>query len=496
MKGDSNMERNTRTVAFYLPQFHEIEENNRAWGKGFTEWDNVRKAEPLFPGHNQPREPLYNHYYNLLDINTLKWQVQLAKKYGLYGFCFYHYWFRDGKRVLQKPAEMLLKNTEITMPFCFSWANEPWTKTWHGAAGEKEVLLEQRYGREQQWQEHFDYLLPFFEDKRYIKIDGKPVFLIYQINKIGCFNKMADYWNMLAEQNGIPGIYLIDMLTNDGKVTKNKRVFASVDFEPGKDKRRNAVREGELNIESYDEVCTQMICSAHKKNEYRCIFVDYDDTPRRGKRGCIFPGSSPQKFGTYLQKIIDLSQKEGNEYVFINAWNEWGEGNYLEPDKKNGYEYLEALERALNGDYEEFKIEKEQSSADASEIVEIRVEKFKRYYALCNQWIKNINDGYHVEQYFINKEYQKIAVYGMGELGNRLVEALEDTEVKVCYGITENMWDAFAEIEIKGLEEEEMFGEIDCIVVTPIHLFDEIAKTLQMKSHCAVISLEDVIFGM
>lgn len=488
------MRSDIKMIAFYLPQFHEIEENNRAWGKGFTEWDNVKKAVPLFLGHNQPREPLNDNYYNLLNIDTLKWQIQLAKKYGVYGFCFYHYWFCDGKRVLEKPAEILLKNMSLDIPFCFAWANEPWTKTWHGAAGEKEVLLEQRYGGERQWKEHFDYLLPFFQDDRYIKVNGKPVFLIYQINKIGCFNRMVDYWNMLAEQNGISGIYVVDMLTNDGKVSKNKRVSASVDFEPGKDKRKHAVQEGELNIEPYDDVCTGMISLPHAKNEYRCIFVDYDDTPRRGKQGCIFPGSTPEKFGKYLQKIIALSQEEENEFIFINAWNEWGEGNYLEPDKKNGYSYLEAVEKALNDKYEELVTE-ELVIAERS-IEESRAEKFRQYYDLCNQWIKNINDGYCVEQYFMDKKYMKIAVYGMGELGNRLVEALENTEVQVCYGITENMWDAFAEIEIKGLDEEETFGEIDCIVVTPIHLFGEIAEALRMKSDCAVVSLEDVIFGM
>ncbi len=126
-----------KIIALYLPQFHEIEENNHAWGKGFTEWDNVRKAEPLFDGHCQPREPLNDNYYNLLDISTLKWQAGLAKKYGVYGFCFYHYWFRDGKHVLEKPSELLLGHTEIDLPYCFSWANEPWTKTFRAAVWDR-----------------------------------------------------------------------------------------------------------------------------------------------------------------------------------------------------------------------------------------------------------------------------------------------------------------------------------------------------------------------
>lgn len=492
-KGGASMENKVKIIAFYLPQFHEIEENNKAWGKGFTEWDNVKKAMPLFEGHYQPREPLNDNYYNLLNPDTLDWQVKLAKKYGVYGFCFYHYWFRDGRRVLEKPSEMLLNSPGFDIPFCFSWANEPWTRTWHGAAGEKEVLIEQRYGDEGQWKEHFAYLLPFFKDRRYIKVDGKPVFLIYQINKIGCFNRMADLWESLAIQNGIPGIYIVDMLTGDGKVSRNKRVFASVDFEPGKEKRKNSQNKRKPNIDSYDEVCLQMINTIHKKNEYRCIFVDYDDTPRRGMDGNIFPGSSPDKFGMYLQKIIEYSQKEDNSFVFLNAWNEWGEGNYLEPDKKNGYAYLEAVQKALQGEYKELLQEKEIQGLYNNLP---KVEKFRQYYELCNQWIKNLNDGYCIGQYFIDNKYTKIAIYGMGELGNRLVEALENTPVTVCYGISKNMWDAFAEIDIKGLDEKEFFNDIDCIVVTPVHFYKEIEEELRQKSDCDIISLEDVVYGL
>lgn len=470
-----------------------MEENNRAWGQGFTEWDNVKKAVPLFDGHYQPREPLNDNYYNLLNLDTLRWQIQLAKEYGVYGFCFYHYWFRDGRRVLEKPAEILLKTLDLDIPFCFSWANEPWTKTWHGAGGEKEVLLEQRYGNEKQWKEHFEYLLPFFKDRRYIKVDEKPMLLIYQINKIGCFNRMIDYWEKLAVQNGIPGIYIVDMLTNDGKVSKNKRVIASVDFEPGKEKRKRVGQEEGLNIDSYDEVCNQMLNSPHKKKEYRCIFVDYDDTPRRGREGNIFPGSTPEKFGRYLQKMIELSREEGKEIVFINAWNEWGEGNYLEPDKKNGYEYLKAVQRALMGGYEELELP-ENITVQSNE--KAKDEKFRGYYELCNQWIKNVNDGYRIEEYFIEKKYYNIAVYGMGELGNRLIEALEDTSVNVQYGINKNMWEAFAEIDIKGMEEETCFIDVDCIVVTPIHIYEDIADELRLKADCDIISLEDVVYGM
>lgn len=490
---ENRTEQDMKLVAYYLPQFHEIPENNQAWGEGFTEWTNVKKAVPLFEGHSQPREPLGGNYYNLLDIEAMRWQVSLAKKYGLYGFCFYHYRFKDGKMVLEKPVELLRTHPELEIAYCFSWANEPWTRTWHGAAGEKEMLLEQGYGDEGQWLDHFEYLLPYFKDDRYIKIDGRPVFLIYQINKIGCFSRMIDHWETLAVKNGFQGLYIVDMLTSDGKKSNNKRVSASVDFAPGKAQRRKKEEKETYSRPSYSDSYNTMLNEAHKEKEFRCVFVDYDDSPRRGENACIYEGASPQRFGEYLQKTIGLSKEEGNEYVFVNAWNEWGEGNYLEPDKKNGYAYLEALRDALLGNCQDIKLEQ---NGQVKSKEDKQVEKYRRYYELCSRWIKNTNDGYKIEEYFCSKGYRDIAVYGMGELGNRLVEALENTPVNVRYGIDKSVWAAYGEIEIKGIEEERSFRGIDCIVVTAIHLYDEIAKELALKADCNIISLEDVIYGL
>lgn len=480
-----------KIIAYYLPQFHEIEENNRSWGKGFTEWENVKKSKKLFDGHNQPRQPLNNNYYNLLDIDTIKWQVELAKKYGVYGFCYYHYWFRDGKHVLEKPCEILLAHKEIDMPFCFSWANEPWTKTWHGAKGEKEILIEQRYGNKKQWREHFEYLLPFFKDSRYISINGKPVFLIYHINQIGCFNQMIDYWNELCIENGIAGMYIIDMLTADGKISRNKRVSASVAFEPGRALRKKGKDETEKPIvRNYDNIYMEMLSSNYNKNVYRTAFVDYDDSPRRGSNGIVFNGSTPEKFGMYLQKTIELSEKEEKNYIFVNAWNEWGEGNYLEPDENNKYAYLEALQKALKKQFSDIKIEK-------SENVKMETnEKYRMYYEVCNQWIKMQNNNYSIETFFKEKGYYRIAIYGMGELGNRLIESLDGSDIQVKYGIEKELTTGFAEIDIRGFDEEEIFIDIDCIVVTPIHMYDQIKKQLQVKCNCDVISLEDVVYGL
>lgn len=478
-----------KIISFYLPQFHEIEENNRAWGKGFTEWDNVKTAKSLFKGHNQPRKPLNNNYYNLTDINVIKWQAKLAQKYGIDGFCFYHYWFKDGKHVLEKPSELFLYNKDIDLQFCFSWANEPWTKTWHGASGEKEVLLEQHYGEKKQWKEHFEYLLQFFQDKRYIIKDNKPIFLIYHINKIGCFRQMIDYWNKLAMQNGFDGLYIIDMLTVNGKVYKDKRVAASVDFEPSKAFRKTKINNCGISLCDYDEAYMKMLSVSHKKNAYRCVFVDYDDSPRRGANGIAFKGSFPEKFGKYLQKTIQLSEKEGNDIIFINAWNEWGESNYLEPDVINKYKYLEAVKNAIELKYEDIEDITIKS-------LDIQIDKFRQYYDICNRWIKLINDGYSIEKYFNEKGYNTIAIYGMGELGNRLLESLSNTKVTIAYGINKDMWDAYAEIDVLSIDEEEKFVGIDCIIVTPIHIFTKIKKDLSKKCSCDIISLEDVIFGI
>ena len=161
---------NTKIIAFYLPQFHRIPENDKWWGEGFTEWTNTKSSKPLFKGHDQPKEPLNDNYYNLLDKDTRKWQGELAKKYGIYAFCYYHYWF-NGKLLLQKPIEKMLNQNEPNLPFCMCWANEPWSRSWDGR--EKEVIMPQAYGEKKQWKKHFDYLLPFFKDTRYIKVGNK-----------------------------------------------------------------------------------------------------------------------------------------------------------------------------------------------------------------------------------------------------------------------------------------------------------------------------------
>lgn len=350
-----------KLIAFYLPQFHEIPENNKTWGEGFTEWTNVKRAYPLFMGHNQPRKPLHDNYYNLLKDGIMEWQMALAKQAGIYGFCFYHYWFQ-GRMVLEKPVEMLLKNKKIDFHYCFAWANEPWTKTWHGAGGSREIMIPQTYGGEEEWKLHYEYFRKYFMDRRYIKEKNRPVLLVYRLRNIPHFNDMIRYWNESAKKDGFSGIFILLMNKWRENEIKSRWVDGSVDFEPNKTraemlyappllppKAKTSLLWNRLALRttSYKKLYERMICTIHEKNQFRTVFVDFDDSPRRGARAFIMEGSTPKKFGKYLKRSIQCSRAEGNEYLFINAWNEWGEGNYLEPDTKHGYGYLKVIRQVL-----------------------------------------------------------------------------------------------------------------------------------------------------
>ncbi|HFI0120613.1 TPA: glycoside hydrolase family 99-like domain-containing protein [Streptococcus suis] len=373
-----------KTIAFYLPQFHSIPENDEWWGKGFTEWTNMKAAKPLFEGHNQPRIPLNNNYYNLLDEKTMEWQVELAKKHGLYGFCFYHYWF-NGHMLLEKPMEIMRQSEKINFPYTICWANEPWTNAWKSDGNEK-TLIAQHYGREKEWKQHFEYLLQFFKDKNYIVENNKPLLLIYRPEIIECLNEMLDYWNELAIESGFSGIdfgyqqvsyYLLD--------NKDESRFRyRIEYQPGyarydvqkhaeglsqyllpiKTKIRNLaygfdkiaktnlsskLTRKKLSVEDYDDLCTAII-NRHGEDEKSVagMFVDWDNTPRRGDRGRVCLGSTPEKFQYYMtEQIKNVKKTYQNDMIFIFAWNEWAEGGYLEPDEKFRYGYLEGLKESL-----------------------------------------------------------------------------------------------------------------------------------------------------
>lgn len=355
------MEKNEalKYIAFYLPQYHPIRENNEWWGEGFTEWTNTKKALPLFEGHRQPREPLNDYYYDLRDISAHLWQSELLKKYNVYGLCYYHYWF-NGKLLLQKPAELLLEHKEIDTRFCFSWANEPWTRNWDGR--EYAVLMPQEYGTEEDWKKHFEYLLPFFMDDRYIKIDGKPLFVLYASGMIGRCAEMTACWRRLAQENGLAGLYIAETL-NSKRGQNHPHLQdsdACIEFEPTLTLFGGFTPYSEhrfvlntLHTFSYDAVWNRILerKSGYGSREKFCgAFVDWDNSPRVGLRASVCTGSVPKLFKTYLRRLTEKCIAEGNSrFIFINAWNEWAEGAYLEPDKENGTKYLEAILETSGG---------------------------------------------------------------------------------------------------------------------------------------------------
>lgn len=365
-----------KVIAFYLPQFHTIPENDEWWGKGFTEWKNVRNAVPLFEGHQQPRVPLNSNYYNLLDIKTMRWQVDLAKEYGIYGFCMYHYWF-GGHKLLEKPVELFQQNRSLDTHFCICWANENWTKTW--AAEKNSILISQKYGNRSEWKEHFDYLLPFFKDERYIKEDNKPLFVIYKPEIIPCLHEMLVYWNELAMKHGFSGLLFASQYPLAEKKKVEKHISYIIEYQPisafiwtnklyykffrsiknivtkafGKIFQTSFFTtlklEFKLDIKDYDKIWKAIL--THNPTNEKSIpgaFVDWDNTPRRHNRGSICLGASPAKFKKYFLELIKKAKIEyTTDYLFVFAWNEWAEGGYLEPDEKNQYQYLQAIKECL-----------------------------------------------------------------------------------------------------------------------------------------------------
>lgn len=369
---------NMKIIAFYLPQFHEIPENNKWWGKGFTEWVNVKRAKPLIKNQNQPRIPLNHNYYNLLEDETKKWQIDLAKKYGIYGFCMYHYWF-NGHLLLEKPVEQYLKNKELDFPFCLCWANENWTNAW--AAGGNKILISQTYGNRKEWQSHFEYFLPFFKDERYIKEDGCPLLVVYKPDIMENMNEIFDYWKELAIKNGFNGLKIASQFADKSDLRGNdSRIDYFIEYQPNfaarwvKGRLYNKLRllkkslviqigkifkttyfttctlENKLEMRNYDAYWKAIL--NHKPESIKAIpgaFVDWDNTPRKGERGSVFYNSSPEKFKEYFSKLVKKAKCEyATDYIFVFAWNEWAEGGYLEPDERNGYRYLEAIRDCLS----------------------------------------------------------------------------------------------------------------------------------------------------
>lgn len=357
--------RQTKILALYLPQYHTFPENDAWWGKGFTEWTNVRKAKPLYKGHYQPEIPLNNDYYDLADYSVMKRQMENAKKYGIDGFCYYHYWF-GGHLLMEKPLETMRDASGEKLPYCLCWANEPWTRAWDGKSGI--VLMPQNYGGEKEWEKHFQYLLSFFRDRFYLKEDNAPVLVVYRCNNIPDCDAMAAYWNRRAREEGFSGIYLIEEVNTFQKEPVLSESKAYLEFEPvfttnhrrsfvekALDKTRTVLfnlvtRNHCIHVYKYDMVWRNIVRRKEvpMDGKQRCpgAFVRWDNTPRKGSNAIFYAGASPKAFEKFMRKQLEQSEKNGCRYIFLNAWNEWGEGAYMEPDSRYGWAFLNALKRA------------------------------------------------------------------------------------------------------------------------------------------------------
>ncbi len=356
-----------RIISLYLPQFHRIPENDQWWGSGFTEWTNVKKSKPLYQGHLQPRIPLNDEYYDLSDTGVLIDQMKQALSYGIDGFCFYHYWFGNGRKLLEKPLENLLFEKKLPLEFMLCWANEPWTRTWDGDRGAKEVLVSQEYGTEDEWVLHYEYLSMFFERSEYIKIKNKPVICVYNSSDIACRRNMFKCWDTQAKKSGFSGIYIINAVRKPAMNEIPIIGDAIFDFEPFftigciKEKmesishRRKALYGNEnIIIYDYEKFCQYMTRRMAIKDTYHNLgfFVGWDNSPRVGRNvKLIFENNSPQVFERFFRLQYRKSIELKNEFIFINAWNEWGEGTFLQADIEYGYGYLNAIKRVVRENY-------------------------------------------------------------------------------------------------------------------------------------------------
>jgi lipopolysaccharide biosynthesis protein len=358
-----------KAIAFYLPQFHPVPENDEWWGKGFTEWTNVTKAKPLFPGHYQPHLPADLGFYDLRLPEVRQAQADLARQYGIHGFCYYHYWFH-GKRLLERPFNEVLASGQPDFPFCLCWANQNWTRRWDGK--EQEILIEQTYSEEDDRQ-HIQWLASAFADPRYIKVDGKPLFLVYLVSELPDPVRTSEIWREECRRLGI-GEIILASVHSQIEEHKDPRLIGfdiAIEFQPDWTQLTNphrlpggfigkARRKLNLTFPPYSSNLIYDYTSAVERmirkrtpTKYRripCVMPGWDNCARKSQQAIILRDSSPQVYKYWLEKTVEKElarEAEEEKVIFINAWNEWAEGNHLEPCRKWGHEYLEATKEVL-----------------------------------------------------------------------------------------------------------------------------------------------------
>jgi hypothetical protein len=356
-----------RFIALYLPQYHPIPENDAWWGNGFTEWTNVTKAKPLFQGHHQPNLPADLGFYDLRVPEVRIAQAELAHEHGIEGFCYWHYWFGNGKRLLDRPFNEVLQSGQPNFPFCLGWANHTWSGIWDGCP--ERILIEQTYPGKKDYKAHFDALVEAFADERYMKVNGKPIFLVFLPKHLPNSLEFTDYWRELAIQLGFPGLYFIG-LSVDPNWNHGADGFDAFSSHPPKDivdrlpKRlidrvfrkvlkkdvREFLRDHFAIPRTYDY--QQLVDFVfpdvpHDRRFLPCMVPNWDNTPRSGINGLIFQNSTPELFQKQVKNAILRIEKYPSEeqIILIKSWNEWAEGNYLEPDRRFGKAYLEVIRK-------------------------------------------------------------------------------------------------------------------------------------------------------
>ena len=380
-----------RVIALYLPQFHPTPENDRWWGPGFTEWTNVAKAKPLFRGHQQPRIPADLGFYDLRLPETREQQAQLAREAGVEGYCYYHYWFGNGRQLLERPLQEVVASGKPDFPFCICWANHTWSnKTWErkSAVQKNSVLMEQTYPGTEDDIAHFNTLLPMFKDRRYMTVDGKLIFAIYDPFGFKNVQQFIATWRRLAEENGLPGFHFIGMTPStltirtapDGtlqRVMPNLESSAEI-YRRVLDLGFDAVnslgkRRGEMLYEGkwkniaktvlrhigfptgsmrYDYERTVRNYFAPEdtwENVYPSILPQWDRTPRVASMDGVYVNATPEKFENHIRLALSLIKDKQPEHriLFLKSWNEWGEGNYVEPDMEWGHGFIDAIHNAV-----------------------------------------------------------------------------------------------------------------------------------------------------
>lgn len=354
-----------KIIAFYLPQYHPIPENDEWWGKGFTEWTNVTKARPLFRGHYQPHLPADLGFYDLRLPEARQAQADLAKEYSIHGFCYYHYWF-NGRRLLNRPFDEVLASGKPDFPFCLCWANEKWTRAWDGYSGID--LVVQHYSDVDDFA-HIKWLAPVFSDPRYIRYDNKPLFLVYRSSKLPNPIKTTTVWRETALKLGIGELFLcrVESLPSERNIVPQVHGFdASVDFQPdwsnlgqplkgslfwrllyGSGISKGVYAKNHVNY--YENMINRMLSRPEPPyRRFPCVTPSWDNSPRKSENAVILRDSTPELYERWLQTMVSRLRVENKEkLIFLNAWNEWAEGNHLEPDMRWGRSYLEATRRAV-----------------------------------------------------------------------------------------------------------------------------------------------------